>query len=162
LAISHIQEEPVIELEWLGSKNRRRRRRGATVVPKKKTAAESSGKISRAAKGGRMFIGGKSADQNVLYILNALRRITHQGDGTNSYAIFTCDREKHYYVQVLGQRGRRIVWTESVSNKFLKPAHALDSDQWLSFKPWDGILRKQGVAPTITAGGMVPLPLICK
>jgi hypothetical protein len=76
-----------------------------------------------------MLIGGKSADQNVLYVLDALRRIKREGDGTNSVAIFRCDSEKNYFVQVLGQRGKRLVFTESVSNEFLESEHALNSAQ---------------------------------
>jgi hypothetical protein len=76
-----------------------------------------------------MIIGGKSADQNVLYVLDALRRIKREGDGTNSYAVFVCDKAKNYYVQALGQRGKRLVFTETVSNEFVNPGHELNSAQ---------------------------------
>jgi hypothetical protein len=52
-----------------------------------------------------MFKGGKSADQNVLMVLAALRRIQREGDGSNSFAIFHSDKEKNYYIQFLGQCG---------------------------------------------------------
>ena len=76
-----------------------------------------------------MFKGGKSADQNVLMVLAALRRIQREGDGSNSFAIFHSDEEKNYYIQFLGQCGEPNLYGDCVSNRNLHPEFALDSDQ---------------------------------
>ncbi len=76
-----------------------------------------------------MLIGGKSADQNVLYVLNSLRRIQREGDGSNSVALFSTGPEQQYYVQVLERRGEKDILVECVSNEFLAPEFALDSEQ---------------------------------
>lgn len=76
-----------------------------------------------------MFIGGKSADQNGLRVLTALRRVLREGDGSNSFAVFTADPEINYFVQVLGRRNRKDLFAESVSNRYLQPEYTLDSGQ---------------------------------
>ncbi len=76
-----------------------------------------------------MLIGGKSADQNVLHVLHSLLRILREGDGSNSVAVFSTGPEQQYYVQVLGRRGEKDIFVECVSNEFLAPEYALDSEQ---------------------------------
>ncbi len=76
-----------------------------------------------------MLIGRKSANQNVLYVLHSLRRIQREGDGSDSYAVFSTGPEQHYYTQVLGRRGEKKIFVDCVSNHYLEPESALDSDQ---------------------------------
>jgi hypothetical protein len=51
--------------------------------------------------GGRwqMLVGGKSADQNVLHVLNSLRRIQREGDGSPSFAIFFVGTETNQNIR---------------------------------------------------------------
>jgi hypothetical protein len=76
-----------------------------------------------------MLIGGKSADQNILYVLHSLRRIQREGDGSDSVAVFSTGPEQHYYIQVLGRRREKKVFVDSVSNHYLKLEFALNSEQ---------------------------------
>ncbi len=76
-----------------------------------------------------MLIGGKSADQNVLYVLHSLRRIQREGDGSNSFAIFSTGWEPCYYIQVLGRRGEKKIFVDFVSSEYLQPEFALDSEK---------------------------------
>ncbi len=78
-----------------------------------------------------MLIGGKSADQNVLYVLHSLRRIRQEGDGSDSIAIFSTGPEAHYYIQVLDRRGEKKIFVDSVSNRFLQREFALNSEHIL-------------------------------
>jgi|GEM_PF-1628881 len=76
-----------------------------------------------------MLVGGKSADQNVLHVLHSLRRIQREGDGSDSVAIFSTGPEPYYYIQVLGRRGEEKIFVDSVSNHYLKPEFALNSEK---------------------------------
>ncbi len=76
-----------------------------------------------------MLIGGKSADQNVLHVLHSLRRIQREGDGSNSFAVFSTGPEPHYYIQVLGRRGENKIFVDCVSNEYLQPEFALNSER---------------------------------
>ncbi len=76
-----------------------------------------------------MLVGGKSADQNVLHVLHCLRRIQREGDGSNSVAIFSTGPEAHYYVQVLGRCREKKIFLDCVSNEYLQPEFALNSEK---------------------------------
>ncbi len=76
-----------------------------------------------------MLIGGKSADQNVLYVLHSLRRIQREGDGSDSVVVFSNGPGLQYYIQVLGRRGEKNIFVDCVSNHYLKPEFALSFEQ---------------------------------
>jgi hypothetical protein len=76
-----------------------------------------------------MLIGGKSADQNVLHVLHSLRRIQREGDGSDSIAVFSIGPEQHYYIQVLGRCWEKKIFVDCVSNEYLEPEFALNSEQ---------------------------------
>jgi hypothetical protein len=77
-----------------------------------------------------MFVGGKSADKNILDIVNAIRRIQAEGDGEeDSFAIFALADDRNYFVQALGRKDDKTMLAEAVSNNFLEPEFALSEEQ---------------------------------
>jgi hypothetical protein len=76
-----------------------------------------------------MLIGGKSADQNVLHVLHSLRQIQREGDGSNSFAVFSVGPEPHYYIQALGRRREKKIFVDCVSNEYLQPEFVLNAEQ---------------------------------
>jgi hypothetical protein len=75
------------------------------------------------------YIGGKSADQNVLIVADSLRQLKSYKQTPHSYAIFRACDECNYYVQALRRVGVKKILLEGVSNVFLCEKDQLSQSQ---------------------------------
>jgi hypothetical protein len=81
-------------------------------------------------------------------IAESLRRVQQEGR-SGSFAIFTADEAKKYYVQFAGGQGEARLYCEAVSNESLKPEYALTEEQTAKLVDlgWEQPFQVSGMSP---------------
>jgi type III secretion system-like peptide-binding chaperone len=79
---------------------------------------------------------------NVRWITAQLRKIQQEG-GKANHVIFTADILRGYYIQFTSGKGSPDLRGEAVSNHYLPPEHALDSDQMALMKSLEWKIKEK-------------------
>ena len=81
-------------------------------------------------------------------IAESLRRLQEEG-GSDSFAIFTADEARNYYIQFLGGQGEPLLYCEAVGNQSLKPEYSLTADQIAKLVDlgWEQPFQASGMSP---------------